>query len=165
MPPARASAAKRLQGNEVPADSHHQVPRRQTIAVPCSTVPPLSRLLVVEHDASLVTLFADVLQTHFGCQTVTAGSFPEAVRHLETHRFDFVVSDLVLPGGDGSGLDLGERLRAHQPVLGKRFIIVTATSGNAELARAVQRGEVRVLYKPFNATGLIEAVEQAVQAE
>ena len=95
---------------------------------------------------------------------LTAGSFAQAVAHLEAQPFDFVLTDLVLPGPSGSGLDLGKWLRAHQPALHSRFVIVTASAGNLELAQTVQRGEVRVLYKPFNATGLIQTVERTVKA-
>ena len=126
--------------------------------------PSLRRVLIVEHAESLVTLFEGVLQAHFGCQVLTAGSFAQAVAHLEAQPFDFVLSDLVLPGPSGSGLDLGKWLRAHQPALHSRFVIVTASAGNPELTQAIQRGEVRVLYKPFNATGLIQTVEQAVES-
>ena len=47
--------------------------------------PSLQRLLFVEHAESLVTLFEGVLQAHFGCQVVTAGSFAQAVGHLEAN--------------------------------------------------------------------------------
>ena len=127
-------------------------------------LPSLRRILVVEHAESLVTLFEGVLHAHFGCHVVTAGSFAQAVGHLEAQPFDFVLSDLVLPGPSGSGLDLGEWLRTHQPALRSRFVIVTASAGNSELTHAVQRGEVQVLYKPFNATGLIQTVEQTLEA-
>ena len=122
------------------------------------------RILVVEHAEDLVTLFEGVIQAHFRCRVVTAGSFVQAVSHLEAHPFDFVLSDLVLPGPSGSGLALGEWLRMHRPALHKRFIIVTASSGSEELAQAVQSGQVRVLYKPFNPTQLIQAIEHTVQA-
>ena len=129
-----------------------------------SVLPSLQRILVVEHAEDLVTLFLGVLHAHFDCQTVAAGSFAEAVEHLEDQNFDFVLSDLVLPGPSGSGLDLAEWLREHQPALSKRFIIVTATSGSDELAAARQRGVVQVLFKPFNATQLTQAIEQTLQA-
>ena len=123
----------------------------------------LQRVLVVEHAEDLVTLFEGVIQAHFGCQVVTAGNFAQAVSNLGDQPFDFVLSDLVLPGAGGNGLALGEWLGVHQPVLRRRFIIVTATSGSEELAQAVRSGDVRVLYKPFNATQLIQAIEHTVQ--
>lgn len=126
-------------------------------------LPAFQRILVVEHVEDLVALFEGVIQAHFGCQVATAGSFAQAVSHLETQPFDFVLSDLVLPGPGGSGLKLGEWLCMHQPALHKRFIIVTASSGSEELAQAVRGGQVRVLYKPFNATQLIQAIEHTVQ--
>ena len=128
-----------------------------------SALPFLRRILVVEHAEDLVTLFEGVIQAHFGCQVVTAGSFAQAVSHLEAQPFDFVLSDLVLPGTGGSGLKLGEWLCTHQPALHNRFIVVTASSGSEELAQAVRNGQVRVLYKPFNATQLIQAIEHTVQ--
>ena len=130
-----------------------------------SVLPSLQRILVVEHAEDLVTLFEGVIQAHFGCQVVTAGSFVQAVSHLEAQPFDLVLSDLVLPGPGGSGLALGEWLRTHQPALHKRFVIVTAGSSSKELEQAVQSGQVRVLYKPFNATQLIQAIEHAMQTE
>ena len=128
-----------------------------------SALPAFKRILVVEHAEDLVTLFEGVIQAHFGCQVVTAGNFAQAVSDLERQPFDFVLSDLVLPGAGGNGLALGEWLCTHQPALHKRFIIVTASSGSEELVQAERRGEVRVLYKPFNATQLVQAIEKTLQ--
>ena len=39
-----------------------------------------------------------------------------------------------------------------------------ACTGDTELGQALQREEVRVLYKPFNATALVHAIERTVDA-
>ncbi len=118
--------------------------------------------LVVEDALTLGTLFQNVLRTHFDCRTTLVGSVAEAIAFLEREHVDFVVSDLMMTGG--SGLDLAAWLRAHRPTLAERLLIITACAGDTELGQALAREEVRVLYKPFNATALVRAIERTYQA-
>ena len=61
-------------------------------------------------------------------------------------------------------MELVAWLRIHRPTLAGRMLLVTASMGRADLEQALARREVRVLFKPFNASGLIRAVERAYGA-
>ncbi len=122
---------------------------------------PPRRALVVEDAFEVGALFQDVIRTHFGCPTTLAGSVEEAIGHLEKENVDLVVCDLALIGG--SGLDVAAWLCTHRPALARRLLIITACARDEVLTQAVQRGEVRALYKPFNATQLIQAIEHSVR--
>ncbi len=120
---------------------------------------PPRRALVVEDAFAVGALFQDVISTHFRCLTTLAATVEEAIGYLEKENVDLVVCDLALVGG--SGLDVAAWLRDHRPALARRLLIITACARDHDLTCAVQREEVRVLYKPFNATALINAVGQA----
>jgi two-component system, OmpR family, KDP operon response regulator KdpE len=62
-----------------------------------------SRILVVDDDPAITTLYDEVLRTH-GYDVVTAGSIAQAMEAMDRIKGDaqVLVVDLGLPDGDGS---------------------------------------------------------------
>ena len=58
------------------------------------------KILVVEDDCELRTLFARVLTRH-GYKTLEAGNGEEALSVLETEYIDLIISDIMMPVMDG----------------------------------------------------------------
>lgn len=73
-----------------------------------------ARLLLVEDEAPLLMLVGDALED-LGYDVVAVASGSEALTALdEPGDFDYVVSDISMPGGV-SGLDIAERVLASRP--------------------------------------------------
>jgi PAS domain S-box-containing protein len=75
------------------------------------------RLLVVDDDLGICRTLAEMLEGD-GCLVETAGDGVDALRRLESHSFDLVLSDVVMPNMDGYELYMAIRERFPQlPVL------------------------------------------------
>src|SRR5260370_22213348 len=70
------------------------------------------RVLIVDDEASVRKVMAAVLAQHnVTCETAASGE--EALRVLETHRIDAVISDLQMPGM--SGMELVAQVKQSHP--------------------------------------------------
>jgi DNA-binding response OmpR family regulator len=102
----------------------------------------VQRILVVEDEPALCNLIADILRDE-GFDVEEAISFQSAVSHLETTRYDCVLSDIRMP--DGTGIDL-----ARQVLAGNEAKMALMTGYAKEpIPDWVQRLGVPVLNKPF----------------
>jgi two-component system, chemotaxis family, chemotaxis protein CheY len=117
-----------------------------------------THILVVDDEAPLCGILAAAL-TRCGHLVQVAGSGRSAERLLATNSFDVVVTDVIMP--DGDGIEMIMNLRAankHVPI-----IAMTGVHAFSEVylktARAL--GARWVLSKPFMTSELLEAVENA----
>ena len=88
-----------------------------------------------------------------------AGSLAEA-RRL-TADVDVALIDLNLP--DGSGVDLVGELRSTQPACA--ILVLTASSGLKDRARAVEAGAAGVLHKTVAVDEIIDSVRRLTRGE
>jgi CheY-like chemotaxis protein len=100
---------------------------------------------------SVIAQFTDVdlhcfYSPHAALATFTAA--PEA--------FDFIITDLEMPGM--SGIELGSRLRKLSPAI---KVLLSTGSGILTEAEAVQRGFCGLLLKPFPFGSLRHALDRA----
>jgi DNA-binding NarL/FixJ family response regulator/signal transduction histidine kinase len=116
------------------------------------------RILLVDDHASIREALASTFEGE-GFEVVgQAGSLAEARRMLEElqQEIDVAVLDLGLP--DGYGADLIEELREKNPQA--QALVLSATLGRAEIARAVERGAVGVINKTAHLDEVVEAVRR-----
>ena len=112
-------------------------------AVQRATIP--ISVLVVEDEESTRKLCADVAES-CGMKAVVAGSVEEALRRLETHAVDIIVTDLILP--PSSGLDLLKQVHEMYPQVA---VLVLTQYGTIDSAVAATRmGAVDYVTKPFH---------------
>ncbi|PYI77390.1 MAG: hypothetical protein DMF04_06370 [Verrucomicrobia bacterium] len=113
------------------------------------------RLLVVEDHEPTLAVLARLLreQSH---EVMTASTVKDALILASENVFDFVISDLGLP--DGNGIDLMVHLRADY---GLRGIALTGYGMAEDLARTEQAGFLAHLVKPINFDQLHHVLEQA----
>jgi two-component system response regulator FlrC len=98
---------------------------------------------------------ADTLMLH-GYQVQAAESGEGAVILLKNENFDFIVSDVSMPGM--SGHDLLDFVRQNYPQI--PMLLVTAYAAVDRAVDAMQKGAVDYLVKPFAPNQLIELIEQ-----
>lgn len=112
------------------------------------------KILIVEDDADLREAVADTLLLQ-DYDVITAESGETAIIKLKQQSFDFIVSDVSMPGI--SGHELLEHVRAHYPQI--PMLLVTAYAAVEKAVDAMQRGAVDYLVKPFQPTQLIQLIE------
>ena len=113
-------------------------------------------VLVVDDEGAIRDMLARLLRKH-GLSVTTATDGLDALRHIEGDEpFDLLVTDMIMPGMDGS--ELIAAARARRPSLA-----VLAISGYAgDLARRNISADVPWLQKPFSAHDLIAAIDRAL---
>ena len=119
-------------------------------------MPARRRVLLVDDDPRLVHIVSLYLQVQ-GLEVSTAGDGEQALEMLSRGLPDLLITDVMMPVMDG--ITLCGRVR-DLPEGGRLPIIVfTALDGDADLRRARAAGADEVITKPFNLTGLGDAVQ------
>jgi DNA-binding NtrC family response regulator len=123
----------------------------QRVAIPIS-------VLVVEDEENTRKLCADVAES-CGMTAAVASSVEEALRHLETHAVDIIVTDLILP--PSSGLDLLKQVHEMYPQVA---VLVLTQYGTIDSAVAATRmGAVDYVTKPFHIEDLRARLERVAR--
>jgi DNA-binding NtrC family response regulator len=121
-----------------------------------ATVP--MGVLVVEDEESTRKLCAEVAES-CGMKAIAASSVEEALRHLETHAVDIIVTDLLLP--PSSGLDLLKQVHEMYPQVA---VVVLTQYGTIDSAVAATRmGAVDYVTKPFHIDDLRARLERVAR--
>ena len=121
------------------------------------TAPPKFRLLVVDDEPDLRTLYELALLRE-GYEVDSAGSVAEAWEQLQVQRFHLVVTDMRLP--DGTGLDLLARLdRAGRR---EKSIVITAYGSAENAVEALKAGAYDYLTKPVDLRQFRAAIASAL---
>ena len=115
------------------------------------------RLLVVEDHEPTLAVLTRLLRSQ-GHDVMPASTVHDALTLAANHTFDFVISDLGLP--DGNGIDLMMQLTNDY---GLRGIALTGYGMAEDLAKTEQAGFLAHLVKPINFDQLHRVLEQ-VQA-
>lgn len=119
-----------------------------------------TRVLLVDDHAAFRQPLAFMLGRERGIEVVAqAGSVAEATPLLG--KADVAVLDLHLP--DGEGIDLIRKLRAVNPKC--RVLLLTATAGQEEKARAVEAGADGVMHKSASIGDVLTAIRKLAAGE
>jgi DNA-binding NtrC family response regulator len=125
-------------------------------AVQRATIP--ISVLVVEDEESTRKLCADVAES-CGMKAIVASTVEEALRRLETHAVDIIVTDLILP--PSSGLDLLKQVHEMYPQVA---VVVLTQYGTIDSAVAATRmGAVDYVTKPFHIEDLRARLERVAR--
>ncbi|RIA45835.1 two-component system nitrogen regulation response regulator GlnG [Hephaestia caeni] len=117
-------------------------------------------VLVVDDDAAIRTVIARALD-RAGHDVVAAGSLAEMRRALDRGLPDVLVTDVVLP--DGNGLDAVASFVRDHPRL--PVIVLSAQNTLTTAVRATEVGAYDYLPKPFDLDALMRAVAGALARE
>jgi signal transduction histidine kinase len=104
-------------------------------------------ILVVDDERDLAEVLGEALGRE-GHRIEIAGNGADALRRLEQHRYDLVVSDTKMPVMDG--VELLHEIERRFPTLSKRIIFVTGDVLDAEKRRFLESSGAPVLTKPFD---------------
>jgi len=111
------------------------------------------RILLVEDHEDTATSMKMLLEAS-GYEVENAGDAAQALRVIDSNRFDLLISDLGLP--DKSGLELMAELRQRGNNL--KGIALSGYGREEDVRRSQEAGFFRHLTKPVDADALVEAV-------
>jgi len=114
------------------------------------------RILVVEDEATVANLVADVLREE-GHDVVSLLDSVEALERITREEFDLVICDLKMPKLDGQALyeESVRRARMNR----ERVLFITGDTMRPRNLDFIERGGLAYLAKPF----LVEELTQAVR--
>ena len=115
-------------------------------------------LLLVEDEAQLRQTLAERLAEH-GFEVEQADTGERAIQQLAEFAFDIVITDLRLPGLDGTRV-LDAALLRYPDIVG---IIVTGYGTVKDAVEAIKRGATDFVTKPFQFDELLHALNSALE--
>lgn len=116
-------------------------------------MPP--SILIVDDDAPIRSVLRRKLE-QYQYDVCEAADGNEAIRALETTRFDLVITDIIMPEKDG--IETICFLRLKQPEV--KIIAISAPSNQLFLESARGLGAERVFTKPLKLAELADAVQE-----
>ena len=134
----------------LPAADERVAERDEDVAPPTSSGVGQT-VLLVEDEAAIRRVTARILERN-GYVVLEAADGPAAIRLAADHRFDLLLTDVVMPRM--SGRELADRLRVDRPDLTVLFM-----SGYSQGVLGSQRAPdegIALVQKPFNERSLIE---------
>lgn len=118
-----------------------------------------SKILCVDDEQNILAALLRVFRPH-GYQVSTAASGDQALLMLEQEPVDVVISDMRMPGMDGTALLEQVRTRWPQTVR----LLLTGHSDIDATIGAINRGEIhRYIGKPWDESELLLIVRQALE--
>ena len=118
------------------------------------------RALVVDDEEAMRHMLSLVLRRE-GYEVLTAANGKEALSKLESHLFDFILMDVVMPEMDG--LDLLEAIKDRKV---ETTVIMMSAYGSLDTAvEAMKRGAYDYISKPFKPDEILLALRKADERE
>ena len=115
------------------------------------------KVLVVDDQQTMRSLVRSGLQ-QLGFKDIReCADGEDGLRAMLTAKSHLIISDYNMPRLDGLGLL--RAVRAHEPIRGTAFIMLTGRADKELVQRAVQFGVNNYLVKPFTVATLREKIE------
>ena len=120
----------------------------------------LPKILIVDDEPNMLHMLSSILKQD-GFEPRCAGSAQQALELAESDRFDFILSDVRMPGMDG--IQLLEHLRGRGI---DTIVILMSAYGSVELALdAMRKGAYDYISKPFKADEVVLTLRKASERE
>ncbi len=112
------------------------------------------RILIVEDEVTLNKTIAEGLQ-EFGYQTDSSESFKDAEYYIGIRNYDLVLTDWMLP--DGDGVDLISLIKSKSPRTSA--VVISAKDDKTNEIKALRAGADDYIKKPFEFDVLVARIE------
>jgi len=164
----RCFDAGRLEGFRVPGSRFRRIPRQSLVKFMQENRIPLDaiesgkrKILIVDDDAEIVELIADVLGRDGRFETETASSGYEAGMATQRFRPELILLDYMLP--DVNGNVVCQTIRKNPEFQSIRIIIVSGVVKQDEIAQLLKSGAQDFIRKPFDVAELTGKITAALQ--
>lgn len=158
----------RLEGFRVPGSRFRRIPRQSLIKFMKDNSIPLDnletgrkRVLIVDDDAEIVELMADVLTRDGRFEIKTASSGYEAGISTQQFRPDLILLDYMLP--DVNGNVVCQTIKKNPEFENTKVIIVSGVVKQDEIEQLLRSGAEDFIKKPFGITELTDKVTTALK--
>jgi len=164
----RCFDAGRVEGFRVPGSRFRRIPRQSLIKFMKENNIPFDKLesgkkkvLIVDDDAEIVELIADVLVRDGRFDIKTAASGYDA--GISTQQFlpDLILLDYMLP--DVNGNVVCQTIRKNPKFENIKIIIVSGVIKQDEIDHLLKSGAEDFIKKPFNITELTDKISAVLQ--
>lgn len=123
--------------------------------LPVTETPPATRVMIVDDQASIREMLADVVGAMEGFEVVAgAGDFDEAVKVARKLQPDVVILDWLFPGGGGASF-LAEMKTSR---IQSQVLVLSAGTGDGAIHEALTSGARGYVEKGANLTDLMQAL-------
>ncbi len=119
---------------------------------------PKPLIMVIDDEPRHCVLYSEALAAS-GLSVVTASSAEEALKSINDHPPDMIISDVKMPGMDG--ISFLREIRKGLPAL--PFLLVTAFGEVRDAVEALKLGAVDYLEKPIDLDELLCAVRDSLK--
>ncbi|UCC22136.1 MAG: response regulator [Planctomycetota bacterium] len=158
----------RLEGFRVPGSRFRRIPRQSLVRFMRENDIPLDniesgkkRVLIVDDDAEIVELIADVLARDGRFEIHTASSGYDAGIATQRFRPDLILLDYMLP--DVNGNVVCQTIRKNPEFENIRIIIISGVVKQDEIDHLLKSGAEGFIKKPFNISELIDKIADLLQ--
>ena len=117
-------------------------------------------VLVADDDRTIRTVLTQAL-TRAGCKVHATSSLTTLMRWVEEGKGDLVISDVVMP--DGNGLEMLPKIAQERP--GLPVIVISAQNTIMTAIQAAEAEAYDYLPKPFDLPDLMKRAARALEAE
>ncbi|WBU60797.1 sigma-54-dependent transcriptional regulator [Paracoccus albus] len=114
-------------------------------------------ILIADDDRSIRTVLTQAL-TRAGCRVHATGSLQQLLKWVEEGRGDLVVTDVMMP--DGNGIDTIPAIRRARPEM--PVIVISAQNTIVTAIRATEAAAFDYLPKPFDLPDLLSRSREAL---
>lgn len=166
----RCFDAGRLKGFRIPGSKFRRIPRESLVAFMRENGIPTDnfesgkkKVLIVDDDAEIVELIADVLVRDGRFEVRTASSGYDAGIMTEKFGPDLIILDYMLP--DINGNIVCKTIKSNPDFAGTRIIIVSGVVNQSEIDDLLKAGAEDFMRKPFNITELIDRIAGVLELQ
>jgi excisionase family DNA binding protein len=164
----RCFDAGRLEGFRVPGSKFRRIPRQSLIKFMKENSIPLDnidsgkkKVLIVDDDAEIVELIADVLVRDGRFEIKTASSGYDAGISTQQFRPDLILLDYMLP--DVNGNVVCQTIRKNPEFESIKIIIISGVVKQDEIDQLLKSGAEDFIKKPFNIIELTDKITAILQ--
>jgi excisionase family DNA binding protein len=164
----RCFDAGRVEGFRVPGSKFRRIPRQSLIKFMKENGIPLDnidsgkkKVLIVDDDAEIVELIADVLVRDGRFEIKTASSGYDAGISTQQFRPDLILLDYMLP--DVNGNVVCQTIRKNPEFENIKIIIVSGVVKQDEIEQLLKSGAEDFIKKPFNIVELTDKITAVLQ--
>lgn len=139
------------------------VPQIEAFLAEQAARPTRPRVLVVDNTPVNLEFAACLLVPH-GFEVQTASGLAEALELARTFQPDLILSDVHMGGQGGQGLDLVRAVGEDEELRAIPVLLITSTHDDPrERDRALRLGAIEYLFRPIEASVLLEQVRSCVE--
>ncbi|MBN2457639.1 response regulator [Candidatus Woesearchaeota archaeon] len=117
------------------------------------------RILVVDDDQNIVELVRLTLGDEY--DYIEANSGIEAIKKAKESKPDLILLDIMMPGMDG--YEVCQKLRTDPETKEILIAMLSAKKEDHDILEGIDVGAIAYITKPFNATELVEKVEELLE--